>query len=318
MRYEIFKTLKDTDGFVSGQTLSTSLGATRAALWKHIKAMQTDGATIDSVSSKGYRLVSPPNVPRAEYVQAYLRAHARVVYQQSVTSTNDVAKLAAQDKNVTNTVFIAGEQTAGKGRKGRMWQSPIDEGIYMSFLVRPQMDAEKVSGITLMAALALCDAIEKVSAIKVGIKWPNDVLIDGKKVSGILTESMLGMDGIEYIVCGMGINVDQKCFDEELKDKACALGMRAPINKTLLTAAIIDGFFENYQTFLKQGLWAFMPAFRARSAIKGQVTIISPASTDTGTLVGYDDTGAILIDCGGTQKRYVAGEVSLRGEKGYV
>lgn len=318
MRQRIYQTLHSTDSFISGETLSMALGITRAALWKHIKAMQTDGAVIKSVTGLGYRMTSPPNVPRSEYLASHLTTDAAVFYQKSVPSTNDVAKQAAQDSSLNKAVFIAGEQTAGKGRKGRTWCSPKDEGIYMSFLVRPQIDTSLVSGLTLVAAVSLCNAIEQTTNVAVRIKWPNDVLIDGKKVAGILTESMLGMDGIEYIVCGMGINTDQTRFDDELKDKAVSLGMRSSVNKLLLTAAAIDAFFAGYKTFLQHGLSAFMPAFRQRSALSGIVTVISPASTDTGTLVGFDDTGAILLDCSGEQKRFVAGEVSLRGENRYA
>lgn len=319
MRAEIFKTLKEAEGFVSGESLSTALGVTRAALWKHIKAIQTDGAEIESVTGMGYRLLSPPNIPRTEYLQAYLNTDTNVFFDKIVTSTNDIAKQAAQDKAIDDAVFIAGEQTAGKGRKGRTWVSLKNQGIYMSFLVRPRIDTSLVSGLTLMAAIAVCRAIEKTADINVSIKWPNDVLIGNKKVCGILTESMLGMDGIEYVVCGMGINTDQQVFEDELKDKAVSLSMsNRSVNKMLLTAAIIDAFFEGYQTFLQQGLAAFMPEFRKRSALNGEITVISPTSRETGTLIGFDDTGAILIESNGEQKRFVAGEISLRGVNGYV
>lgn len=319
MRAKIFKTLKETDGFVSGESLSTALGVTRAALWKHIKAIQTDGAEIESVTGMGYRLLSPPNIPRTEYLQAYLNTDTRVVFEKIVTSTNDIAKQAAQDKSIDHAVFITGEQTAGKGRKGRSWVSLKNQGIYMSFLVRPQIDTLLVSGLTLVAAIAVCNAIEKTAGINVSIKWPNDVLIENKKVCGILTESMLGMDGIEYVVCGMGINTDQQGFEDELKDKAVSLSMnKSSVNRMLLTAAIIDAFFEGYQVFLQQGLSAFMPEFRKRSALSGEITVNSPTSRETGTLIGFDDTGAILIESNGKQKRFVAGEISLRGANGYV
>ncbi len=319
MRHEIYKKLINTEGFVSGESLSSSLGISRAALWKHINAVKSDGANIDSVASKGYKLRSAPEVPRAEYIKAYLEKPVEIIYKKSVGSTNDEAKTAAQEKKTQKAVFIANEQTAGKGRKGRTWLSPANEGLYMSFLVRPNIDAAQISGITIMAAVALCRAIEKTAGISVGIKWPNDILIEGKKTAGILTESMLGMDGVDYIVCGMGINVSQKKFDGELSGTACSLGMSGQsVNKTLLASAVINEFFAAYDIFITKGLAMFMDEFRQRSVIDGEVTVISPNRQDKGLLIGFDDTGAILLDCAGEKKRFVAGEVSLRGEKGYV
>jgi BirA family biotin operon repressor/biotin-[acetyl-CoA-carboxylase] ligase len=319
LRYEVIKRLADTTDFISGESVSAAIGITRAALWKHVKAMQNDGAQIESATNKGYRLIAPPDVPRAEYVKAYLTTNAAVFYEPSTPSTNDTAKQAAQDKHLTRAVFIAGEQTAGKGRKGRRWVSPMGDGLYLSFLVRPTIETERVSGLTLMAAVALCRAIEKTAGTVAGIKWPNDILIGNKKVAGILTESMLGMDGVEYVVCGMGINVNQNQFEDELKDKACSLLMSGrSVNKTLLAAEIIDTFFNAYDQFMREGLKAFMPVFREMSAICGEVTIVSPSGSDTGLFLGYDDTGAILIDCSGETKRFIAGEVSLRGDNGYV
>ena len=318
MRQEIFTQLKSAEGFVSGEALSTALGVTRAALWKHIKAMQADGADIESVTGKGYRLISPPTVPRAEYIRSYLHCNVPVFFRLSVTSTNDIAKQAAQDAGLQRAVFIAAEQTAGKGRKGRTWVSPKSVGLYMTFLIRPTIDPSLISGLTLMAAVALSDAIEQSAHVSAKIKWPNDILLDGKKTAGILTESMLNMDGIDYVVCGMGINVDQPRFDGALAKTATSLSMHGDVNKTLLAASVIDAFMRATDAFMHDGLAAFLPAFRQRSAIEGRVNIISPDRRDTGKFAGFDDSGAICIDCDGEIKRFVAGEVSLRGENGYV
>jgi BirA family biotin operon repressor/biotin-[acetyl-CoA-carboxylase] ligase len=314
LRDEIYRQLKDADGFVSGGALGESFGVTRAALWKHIKAIQEDGAQIESVTGKGYKLIMPPKIPRAEYVRAHMRRDIPVLYEDQVKSTNDTAKIAARDMDLQSAVFIAGEQTAGKGRKGRTWVSKPGQGVYMTFLVRPKTDPEKISGITLAAAVAVCNAIEAVTDIKPLIKWPNDVIVDGKKAAGILTESMVNMDGVEFVVCGIGINTDASLFDEEIRDTAFALSA----NNTLLAAAEIDCFMDAYDTFVEHGLTPFMDVFRKRSALSGTVTVIGSGGSETGAIIGYDDDGAILLDCGGETKRFVAGEVSLRGEKGYV
>ena len=318
MRSELYQQLNSRNGFVSGEALSAQLGVTRAALWKHIKAMQADGAEIESATGMGYKLISPPDLPRAEYLAAHVQPGIAIHYADSVTSTNDDAKRTAQQDDSATGVFIAGEQTAGKGRKGRTWQSAPDQGVYMSFLLRPKIDPALLSGLTLAAAVSLCNAIEQVSGQSVGIKWPNDIVIDGKKAAGILTESMLDMDGVEYIVCGIGLNTGTARFAGELKDTATSLGQHQPVNRMLLAAAVIDAVVRGYETFLRDGIAAFMPEFRKRSVLSGNVRIILPASEEAGTLAGFDDTGAIIIEQNGETKRFVAGEVSLRGENGYV
>ena len=319
MKYDILKQLKTTTEFVSGESLSAGFGVTRAALWKHIKTLQADGAVIESVPHKGYRLISPPGIPRADYVKAYLDTEVPVFYSASVPSTNDSAKQTAINESFDRAVFIAGEQTAGKGRKGRTWVSPMGKGLYMSFLIHPQIDPARISGLTLMAAVAVCRAIEATTGISPSIKWPNDILIEGKKVAGILTESLLGMDGIEYVVCGIGVNLLQKRFADDLRETACSLSMHTKeMNPTLLAASVIDCFFDAYDIFVSEGLSELIPEFKKRNALQGEITVSWPGGSETGLFTGFDNAGAILINSRGIIKRFVAGEVSLRGDHGYV
>lgn len=235
-----------------------------------------------------------------------------IVHYESVTSTNDIAKKS----ELIQAVFIANEQTAGKGSKGRSWQSNKNQGLYMSFLVRPTIQPAAIPSLTLMAAIVVCNAIEKVSDKTAKIKWPNDVLIGGKKVSGILTESVFGAGGIERVVCGIGINISQS-FSEELKDIAISLNI-AKQQRDLLCDEIVNGFFKSYQMYLQKGLDPFINEFRQRSAVSGIVSLITPYETIKGRLVGFDDTGAIVIEIDGRKERFIAGEISLRGENGYV
>lgn len=311
MREQIYRRLKAADGYISGEVISEQLGITRAALWKHIRAMEADGAVIGSANKRGYKLESPPDVPRAEYVNAHIRHHIPLFYQLTTVSTNDDAKAAARE--METGVFIAGEQTAGKGRKGRTWVSEPRSGIYMSFLVRPKTVPEKVAGLTLAAAVAMCQAIESVSDASARIKWPNDIIVDGKKAAGILTESMLNMDGVDYVVCGIGVNTRTQ-FEGELAQTATGVSA----NGTLLAAAMIDSFLDAYMLFESEGLTPFMDEFRCRSAISGTITVLSASGSETGELGGFDGDGALLLNLDGEIRRYVAGEVSLRGEKGYV
>jgi BirA family biotin operon repressor/biotin-[acetyl-CoA-carboxylase] ligase len=307
----IYRRLKEADGYISGEAIGESLSVTRAALWKHIRAMEADGAVIDSAPRRGYRLVSPPEAPRAEYVGAHIRREVPLFYQPATASTNDDAKAAARE--LETGVFIAGEQTAGKGRKGRAWVSRPHSGVYMSFLVRPKTAPEHVASLTPAVAVAMCRAIESVSEVSARIKWPNDILVDGKKAAGILTESMIGMDGVDYLVCGVGVNT-RAGFAGELADTATGVAA----NGTRLAAAMIDAFFDAYDRFEEDGLAPFMDEFRRRSAIFGSVIVSSASGIHAGELIGFDDDGALLLKVGGETRRYVAGEVSLRGEHGYV
>ncbi len=313
MKHIIYKLLSSADGFVSGGQLGAALKITRAALWKHIKAFEADGAVIESVTGKGYRLISPPAVPRAEYVKAHINRVIPVFYKESAVSTNDMARTAAQDVALDSAAFIAGEQTAGRGRNGRRWVSAPGQGLYISILIRPKLSIESISGITLMAALAVCEAVEKTSNETAYIKWPNDIIVNGKKAAGILTESMLNPDGIDFAVCGIGINTNAGKLGS-LSQTAYA----PKANNTLLAAAVIESFFSLYDIFIKEGIAAFMPAFRKRSAVAGTVTLSSFNEKITGELIGFDDTGAIIIRSGGAEKRFIAGEISLRGDNGYV
>jgi BirA family biotin operon repressor/biotin-[acetyl-CoA-carboxylase] ligase len=311
LRDVIYRRLKETNDYISGEALSGELGVTRAALWKHIRAMEADGAVIDSVPRRGYKLLSPPDVPLAEYVGAHIRRDIPLLYQPVTGSTNDDAKAAA--RNMQTGVFIAGEQTAGKGRKGRVWVSKPRGGVYMSFLVRPKTAPERVAGLTLAVAVAMCHAIESVADVTALIKWPNDIIVCGKKAAGILTESMIGMDGVDFVVCGVGVNT-RPSFEDELADRA--VGITA--NGTLLAAAMIDKFLDAFDAFEQHGLAPFMDEFRRRSAISGILTVSSPSGSETGELVGFDDGGALLLKVNGETRRYLAGEVTLRGEHGYV
>lgn len=314
MRQAIYSRLRTANGFVSGEQLGEALGITRAALWKHIKALEADGALIESVTGKGYRLLQPPSLPRAEYVRAHLCRDIPIFFKSSAASTNDMAKAAALNSTLQCAAFIANEQTAGRGRKGRRWISNPGQGVSITMLIRPKTEPSHVPGITLMAAVAVCEAIEQTSDVYARIKWPNDIIIGGKKAAGILTESMMHMDGVDFAVCGIGINTNASALSDDLALSAFAV----PANNTLLAAAVIDRFDEKYHIFEQSGTAPFMPAFRKRSAVSGNVTLQTAQGIVEERFLDFDDTGAILIHTGDTTKRFVAGEISLRGENGYV
>jgi BirA family transcriptional regulator, biotin operon repressor / biotin---[acetyl-CoA-carboxylase] ligase len=312
LKPEVLNTLINTDGFVSGESLGEAAGITRAALWKQIKALEKDGAVIEAVTGKGYRLKSPPETPRAEYVKAYIHTEADIFYRETTGSTNDDAKAAAQGGSINRAAFIAGEQKKGRGRKGRQWVSPPG-GLYVSFFVRPNIEPARIPGLTIIAAVSVCSALENTAGVSPQIKWPNDIMLGGRKLAGILTECMIGMDGVEYAVCGIGINIGTG-FAGELSERAASV----EVNRTILAAAVLDSFFRAYDTFLDEGLPCFMDGFRKRSMLSGRITVAAENRNATGEFIGFDEEGALLLDCMGEEKRFIAGEVSVRGEKIYV
>ena len=178
MKTEVFRALA-AGGFVSGEELGASAGITRAALWKQIKALERDGAEVEASAGKGYRLKAAPGIPRAEYVEAYLRCGARVFYKDVTESTNDDARTAAVESGLERATFIAGRQTKGRGRKGRRWESPSG-GLYISFLMRPKIDAGAVPGITIFAAVSLCRALEITAGITPRIQLPTDRVLEDR------------------------------------------------------------------------------------------------------------------------------------------
>ena len=191
MKNKILEKLQNSDGYVSGQELCELLGVSRTAVWKNIQALKNEGYVIEGVNNKGYRLVSEPDVMSEEKISKYLetRTFARKLYYYDETdSTNTRAKIVGETDCVHGALFVANEQTAGKGRRGHSWNSDKGTTISMSYLLKPDIDISCVSRITLVSAVALARAFSKVDGVKTQIKWPNDVLSDGKKLVGIITE----------------------------------------------------------------------------------------------------------------------------------
>ncbi len=326
MRERIFTQLYLQKGeFVSGEALSERLNITRSAVSKHIAALRADGAEIESVQHKGHRLIACPNRLRGPYTLPLLNSSRYIsdfLWYDSIGSTNDVLKEKGDGLNEI-AICASEEQTGGKGRRGRNWVSGKHQGIYVSFLFKPSIATSDAFKITILAAVAQVRAIRAVTGLSAEIKWPNDVLISGKKISGTLTELSADFDGIHHIVCGIGINVNQTVsdFSDDLKQKATSIRavLGAPVDRLQLFAAFIDAMIDFYNQFKDAGLSSFLKEYTDASACLNQrVSIISEKNTISGIVVGFDENGMLLLDTGTEVKRIMAGEVSLRGENGYV
>ena len=317
---------------MSGQQLCDRLGVSRTAVWKVMKQLKEEGYRIESVPSRGYRLVeSPADVYSESEIASRLQtkwAGRRLVFFESTGSTNPDAKRFAEEGAPHGTTVVADRQTAGRGRRGRSWESPAGRSIYFTSIVRPAFVPDKASMITLVMALSVAEAIQEVTGIPTGIKWPNDIVVNGKKVVGILTEMSMTpeMNEIQFLVAGVGVNVNQESleeFPEDLRGTATSLKIESgrQFDRAALLAEILARFEESYETFERT---VDLSGLRARyeSRLVGRnavVRVLDPAGEYTGISRGITETGELIVEKESGERTLVyAGEVSVRGLYGYV
>lgn len=258
-----------------------------------------------------------------EYKLEEIQTGKAVYYYDVIDSTNTEAKRLAAAGACEGTLVLAEAQIAGRGRRGRSWESPKGTSIYMSLLLRPDISSDRASMITLVMGLSVVEGLEQAFGVKTQIKWPNDVVLNKKKLVGILTEMGLQGTKIDYIVIGIGINVNTVNFPEELVDKATSLRLELgyPVERELLIAAVMKAFEQNYQEFLKtQDLSGVKTRYEAVMANQNQpVRVLQPGCEYEGTAVGINTMGELLVEkMDGTCEAVYAGEVSVRGLYSYV
>ena len=226
MKTEILRCLREAEGYVSGQELCERLKVSRTAVWKVMQQLQAEGYEIEAVRNRGYRLKESGDAYSQAELQSIMSskwAGKNLLIFEKVDSTNNMLRTLAEQGAPEGTLVVAANQTAGKGRRGRSWSAPEGTSIAMSILLRPEFPPERASMLTLVMAMAIARGIREVTGLDAGIKWPNDIVADGKKLCGILTEMSTEMEYIRYVVIGIGINVSMKEFPEELKQKATSL-----------------------------------------------------------------------------------------------
>ena len=317
MKQRILEILKNADDFVSGEDISNKTGISRAAVWKHIKSLKNKGYEIDSVTNRGYRLVSSPDLITAEGITQNLNTEfigRRLFIYDETDSTNERAKASGE---IEGSVFIAEVQNHGKGSRGRGWVSPRGTGIWHSILLKPDIPPSEVSQITLVAGLAVCRSIGMGSKIK----WPNDIVIGTKKVCGILTEMSAETDMVHYVVCGIGINVNTENFDAEIKHRATSMYIESGDKQIRndIIARELNYFEYYYKKFLEGGLGAILDEYKENCVTIGRdVTVIYKKENVTGKAVDIDENGALVVETADGTIRVTSGEVSVRGIYGYV
>ena len=249
-------------------------------------------------------------------------AGGSIAFFEEIDSTNTAARQLGEAGAPEGTLVIADRQTGGRGRRGRQWFSPSGAGIWMTLLLRPKLTPDKVSAITLVAALSVCRAIREETGLKTSIKWPNDLVVNGKKVCGILTEMSMNPDRIHYLVLGIGINVNQTGFSEDLPH-AYSLSMAAghEFSRERIIARIWECFEEDYETYLRTGDMSGLKTEYEENLtnLGSKVCVLAPAGEWTGIAEGISDGGDLLVrDESGVLHTVNSGEVSVRGVYGYT
>lgn len=326
MKGEILKLLKETDGYISGQELCEKFGVSRTAIWKVINQLKEEGYEIEAVRNKGYILKGSADVLSKEELESTIHtkwAGENVVFFEETVSTNNEIRSLAEQGAPHGTLAVAERQLGGKGRRGRVWTSPAGVGIWMSMLLRPQIDPLAASMLTLVMALAAKKGIEISTGLKSEIKWPNDLVLNKKKICGILTEMSTELMEIQYVIPGIGINVNQKDFPDDIKATATSLYIESgKIQKrSEIIAAIMEAFEGYYDTFIKtQDMSGLIEEYNANLVNLGnEVCVLDPAGEFRGVSEGINKEGALLVRLAdGTLKEIISGEVSVRGVYGYV
>jgi BirA family biotin operon repressor/biotin-[acetyl-CoA-carboxylase] ligase len=318
--------LRESDGYVSGQELCEKLGVSRTAVWKAINGLKEKGYQVEAVRNRGYRIIESPDILTKEELSSMIDtewAGQTIYYFDQIDSTNIRAKQLGEEGVPHGTLIVAGQQNAGRGRRGRTWESPPGVSIYMSIVLRPEMAPVKAPMLTLVMALSAADSLKECTGLDVQIKWPNDIVLNGKKLAGILTEMSTEMDYINHVVIGVGINVNTGQLPEELEEKATSLRLETGriIRRSEIIASIMKEFEGNYQLFIEtQGLRQMQEKYNSLLINREkEVRILGVKEEYAAYALGINEKGELLVRRdNGEIEAILAGEVSVRGVYGYI
>ena len=302
MKEEILRLLRSADGYISGQELCNRLGVSRTAVWKAINQLKEAGYEIEAQQNKGYRLMAAPDLMTEAEIKSLMHTDwvaKEVLYFDTIDSTN-----------------IKAQELAEKGY-------PSGTGIFMTLMIKPDINPNNASMLTLLAALAVAKAITSVTGEEALIKWPNDIVVNGKKVCGILTEMNAQFDYINHIVVGIGINVHNESFPEEISQMASSLMIEAGgkrFHRAQIIAETMSYFEQYYDTFLKtQDLSALVREYDELLVNRNKsVRVLDPKEPFDGKAMGITPKGELIVDTWESRKLVSSGEVSVRGIYGYV
>lgn len=319
MKNQILNLLKSEKDFISGQELCQKFGVSRTAIWKAIKSLKAKGYNIESVTNKGYRLLSSPEILDESEIRSHLKTSIigkNITVLETVDSTNNFLKNIASQSEA-GTVIVSREQTGGKGRLGRVWQSKKDDTISFSVLLKPRISPMEVSAITPLCGLAVTKALNNYFDFGAKIKWPNDVIIGSKKLCGILTEMGCEFDRVDYLIVGIGINLLNKDFPEEIAFKAtsCSIESNKEINRNLLLANIL----KEIEDTLLTGDYRFnndnLKSYKENCVTLGrEISFTRKGEKLSGKATDINDQGELIVSLmDGTTETVFSGEVTVQG-----
>ncbi|MDR0271569.1 biotin--[acetyl-CoA-carboxylase] ligase [Paenibacillus sp.] len=289
--------------FVSGEEISRRLSVSRTAVWKQINKLREAGYEFEAVPHKGYRILNKPErLETLSLIEAFKTntIGKKLKVLESTISTQEEARVLAEAGAPEGTLVIAEEQTGGRGRMGRRWLSPKGKGIWMSLLLRPKQPLHCMPQLTLLTGVAVCRAVRRTTGVMAGLKWPNDLLVNGRKISGILLESAAEDEYVRYCITGIGIsaNLDMDDYPEELKDAATSLKIEAgeKVDRVQLIAAVWEEFEALYALYQEEGFGPIASLWEALSVTLGKpVTVYTASGPVSGKADKLDPSGALLV-----------------------
>lgn len=326
MKTKILKVLRNSEDYISGQYICNELGVSRTAIWKYMNHLKEDGYVIDASQNKGYKITAYPDVLTEVELGSLLENEFfgnKIYFYEEIDSTNNEAKKKAEDGATHGTLVITECQNGGRGRRGKKWISPSGSGIWMSFVLRPEIHPNSASIITLVAALSVVSALKNINGLECNIKWPNDIVVNGKKVCGILTEMSSELDAVNYVIIGIGINVNTTDFDESIKDVASSILLQTglTIKRSQVVADFAKCFERYYNIFMQtQDMSGLVDEYNGLLINAGREVKINGINSEfVGNAIGINKIGELLVKKqDGSIENIMAGEVSVRGLYGYV
>lgn len=316
----ILRYLKENKGnWVSGEFLSLKTNVSRSAVWKHMLRLKEEGYVIESSRKKGYVLLQSSDLLLVSEIQEGLRTRIfgkqEVFHHLETDSTNLRAKILADQGAPEGTLIIAEGQTGGKGRRGRSWFSPAGKGIYASLILRPTLPPNEAPRLTLLTAVAAAEALLALAPVPVRIKWPNDITVNGKKLAGILTQASTEIDVLDYVVVGLGVNVNiaEEEFPDDLRDSATSLLIEtgATHPRIGMLRLYLEAFEEWYDRFRQSGFLPVLERWKELSDVIGrQVSVHIFNRRHTGEVLDVDPDGALILrDREGVLQKIVSGDI---------
>lgn len=321
LREAVLKLFTDTEGYLSGECISDQLGCTRAAVWKQVTELRRLGYRIDAIPRKGYRLVTRPDVLVPDEIKCFNQSEEigqTIRYVDVTPSTQTLAHGWAEEGAGHGALVVADEQTGGKGRLGRSWHSPPGSGIWMSLILKPTMPLMHTPHLTLLISVAVTRVLRQATGAAVEIKWPNDLLIGGRKVCGVLTEVRAEADQIHYCVAGIGINVHPLSHQlpQQLRSQTITLSevTEQSLHRAELVAACCEEIEQLMQLYDEKGFSPVKTLWETYACMLDRwLTVHTATGMRTGQALGLDQSGALLLETDSGIETIFSADITLKG-----